>query len=258
MLLAAMSAGCWPGPRSEETWREAGFARHLPADTEAFVSLHGPADRWTAVASAWTPLLKDPGLREAWLRAPAARIAEPFWSAPALPSLWQALGSAFDEEIFVSFGPGTASQLAALQQVKRLFEAARVRNLFTPIPDADLVPPDANDLAAELPDNLADAAFTEVMVPLPPAMQEALENFVRNAAVPPIVVGMKLPPDDRRLPVLLGDWVEGLPEKIPRDKFTAGDHGEFTRVRLPLMSIVPREAAVRDLFQADAGLQPAP
>lgn len=255
LLFAAVAAGCGPGPRSEETWQSAGFARHIPADTEAFVSLRGPADRWAAVASAWAPLLADPGLRQTWLRSPAGRIAEPFWSTPVLPSLWQASGSAIGEEFFVSFGPGTASQLAALQQIKRLFEAARVRNLFTPIPDAGLVPPDADDLAAELPDNLADAAFTEVMVPLPPAMQEALENFVRNAAIPPIAIGMKLAPDDQRLPALLENWVAQLPQKIPRDKFKAGEHGEFIRVRLPVMSIVPREAAVRarDILGANIG-----
>ena len=255
LLFMAVAVGCGPQPRSEETWQKAGFARHVPADTEAFVSLRGPADRWAAVASAWAPLLADPGLRQVWLRSPAGRIAEPFWSAPALPSLWQATGPAFGEEFFVSFGPGTASQLAALQQIKRLFEAARVRNLFTPIPDADLVPPEENDSAEELPEDLASAAFTEVVVPLPPAMQEALENFVRNAAIPPIAIGMKLPPDDRRLPDLLEDWVAQLPEKIPRDKFIAGEHGEFTRVRLPVMSVVPREAAVRarDILGANIG-----
>ncbi len=93
------------------------------------------------------------------------------------------------------------------------------------------------------------------MVPLPPAMQAALENFVRNAALPPIVAGVKLPPHDRRVPDFLEDWVGRLPAKIPRDKFLAGEHGEFTRVRLPVMSVVPREAAVRarDILAANIG-----
>jgi hypothetical protein len=86
-------------------------------------------------------------------------------------------------------------------------------------------------------------------------MQEALENFVRHAAIPPVVAGLKLAPDDNRLPALLEAWVERLPEKIPRDKFSAGEHGEFTRVRLPVLSFVPREAAVRarDILAANIG-----
>ena len=254
LFLLAVTAGCQRSPRSEEVWREAGFVSRVPADTEAFASLHG-ADRWKAVAEAWGPLLADPGLREAWARTPAGRITEPFQVETRLPTALQALSSAAPEEAFVAFGPGTASQLASLQQVKRLFEAARVRNLFTPVPDAALVPPEENDPSAELPDDLADAAFTEVMLPLPPAMQEALENFVRHAAIPPIVAGLKLAPDDNRLPALLAAWVDRLPEKIPRDKFTAGPHGEFTRVRLPVLSVVPREAAVRarDILAANIG-----
>jgi hypothetical protein len=254
LFVVTVTAGCQRAPRSEQVWREAGFVSRVPAATEAFLSLHG-ADRWRAVAEAWSPLLDDPGVREAWSRTPAGRIAEPFGMETLLPALRQALSSSPPEEAFVAFGPGTASQLAALQQVKRLFEAARVRNLFTPVPDADLVPPEENDPSAELPDDLADAAFTEVMLPLPPAMQEALENFVRHAAIPPVVAGLKLAPDDDRLPALLQTWVDRLPEKIPRDKFNAGAHGEFTRVRLPVMSVVPREAAVRarDILAANIG-----
>jgi hypothetical protein len=254
LFLLAATAGCQRAPRSEQVWRDAGFVSRVPAATEAFLSLHG-ADRWKAVAEAWSPLLDDPGVREAWSRTSAGRITEPFGAETRLPAWRQALSSAAPEEAFVAFGPGTASQLAALQQVKRLFEAARVRNLFTPVPDADLVPRDGNDPSTELPDDLADAAFTEVMLPLPPAMQEALENFVRHAAIPPIVAGLKLAPDDDRLPALLEVWVDRLPEKIPRDKVNAGAHGEFTRVRLPVLSVVPREAAVRarDILAANIG-----
>jgi hypothetical protein len=254
LFLLAAAAGCQREPRSEETWRDAGFIRHVPAATEAYLSLHG-AERWKAVLSAWAPLLADPGIRKVWSQTPAGRITEPFQAEDRLKGLLQALSSSPPEEAFVAFGPGTASQLAALQQVKRLFEAARVRNLFTPVPDAGLVPPEENDPAEELPEDLADAAFTEVMLPLPPAMQEALENFVRHAAIPPVVAGLKLAPDDDRLPALLEAWVDRLPEKIPRDKFPAGEHGEFTRVRLPVLSVVPREAAVRarDLLAANIG-----
>ena len=254
LLLLAAAAGCQRTPRSEEIWRDAGFIRHVPAATEAYLSLHG-AERWKAVLSAWVPLLANPGFREVWSRTPAGRITEPFRAEDSLTTLLQALSSSPPEEAFVAFGPGTASQLAALQQVKRLFEAARVRNLFTPVPDAGLVPPEENDPSEELPEDLADAAFTEVMLPLPPAMQEALENFVRHAAIPPVVAGLKLAPDDNRLPALLEAWVERLPEKIPRDKLPAGEHGEFTRVRLPVLSVVPREAAVRarDILAANIG-----
>ena len=254
LFLLAASTGCQRDPRSEVIWQDAGFVRHVPAATEAYLSLHG-ADRWQAVVSAWAPLLADPGLRAAWSRSPAGRITEPFRAEDRLTGLLQALSASPPEEAFVAFGPGTASQLAALQQVKRLFEAARVRNLFTPVPDAGLIPPEENDPSEELPEDLADAAFTEVMLPLPPAMQEALENFVRHAAIPPIAVGLQLAPDDNHLPALLEAWVERLPEKVPRDKFPAGAHGEFTRVRLPVLSVVPREAAVRarDILAANIG-----
>ena len=227
----------------------------MSADTEAYLSLRQPTGKWARVGRAAEPLWSNPGLRASWWRSPAGKILEPFFAAPQTMPFFATVAASADEELFLAFGPGTATQLASLQQIKRLFEAARVRNLFTPMPVSDLVPPGSTDPTDEWPEDLQDAAFTEVMVPLPPAMQEALENFVRNAAIPPVIAGVKLAPDDERLPTFLSEWVQQLPAKIPRDEFDAGEHGRFTRVRLPVMSVVPREAAVRarDLLAANIG-----
>lgn len=257
-LLAALTlavGGCGHGPRAGETWDDAGFVRHVAADTEAYVSVRQPAARWADLATAGQPLWSDPALRKSWWRSPAGKIAEPFFAAQPAEAWFEALAEAAEEEIFLAFGPGTAAQLASLQQIKRLFEAARVRNLFTPMPDSGLVPPGTGELADDWPEDLKDAAFTEVMVPLPPAMQEALENFVRHANIPPVLAGVKLSAEDQRLPSMLSAWVAQLPAKIPREEFAAGELGQFTRVRLPVMTVVPREAAVRarDFLAANIG-----
>lgn|GEM_PF-4410313 len=255
LLLAAAAGGCGRGPRHEEVWQDAGFIRHLPGSTEAVVSLHGTAGTWAPLVTAGRALLADPGLQAAWARTPAGRVAGPFLASPPVADFLGTLASSPHGEAFLAFGSGTASQLAALQQVQRLFAAARVRNLFTPEAASDLVPPEAASPGEEIPENLAEAAFTEVIVPLPPAMQEALENFVRHAAVPPVVAGFKLAPHDLRLPDLLESWARNLPDGIPRDQIDAGEQGPFTRVRLPVVSLVPREAAVRarDVLAANIG-----
>jgi len=253
--VALAVTGCDRGPRSEEAWRDTGFVRHVSSGTEAYLSLRQPAGKLSGLARAAAPLWSDPGMRASWSRSPAGKILEPFFAAPPTMPFLATVAASADEELFLAFGPGTATQLAALQQIKRLFEAARVRNLFTPMPVSDLVPPGVAGPTNEWPEDLEDAAFTEVMVPLPPAMQEALENFVRHAAIPPMVAGVKLAPEDERLPSFLADWVKQLPAKIPRDAFDAGEYGKFTRVRLPVMSVVPREAAVRarDFLAANIG-----
>ena len=176
-----------------------------------------------------------------------------FLEAPRTPALLEALTGALEHESFIALGQGTGSQLAALQQVNRLFAAARLRNLFTPVLDEDAPPEDAVPLE-ELPEDLGSAAFTEIMVPLPPAMQETLEKFVREAAIPPVLIGMKIP-DNSPLPRLLEEWVASLPEKLPRDRVDAGPHGPFTRVRLPVTMLVPTNVAVRarDILATNIG-----
>ncbi len=258
--LAALCllGGCRPAsdPASPETWDNAGFLRHAPADTEGFLSVRRPASLAAALAPAWRPLLADPAARESWLRTPHGRILDVFLEAPPAAPLWTALTEAAQgEDMFLLLGPGTAAQLASLQQVKRLFEAARLRNLFTPLPtgavdfDIEPAPP-----TGELPDDLAAAAFTEVIVPLPPAMEEALENFVRDAAIPPLLLGAKLP-RGATLPDVLQAWVDGLPEQIPRDRLNIEPHGTFTRARVPVTLLVPTKAAVRarDILAANLG-----
>ena len=176
-----------------------------------------------------------------------------FLEAPRTPALLEVLAGASEHEVFIALGQGTGSQLAALQQVNRLFAAARLRNLFTPVLAED-APPEETVPLEELPEDLGSAAFTEIMVPLPPAMQETLEKFVREAAIPPVLIGMKIP-DDSPLPRLLEDWTASLPEKLPRDRVDAGAHGPFTRVRLPVTMLVPTNVAVRarDILATNIG-----
>ena len=121
-----------------------------------------------------SPLLNDPGLRESWRGTPPGRLFNAWLEAPRTPEILTALAPVTNDEIFLALGTGSASQLAALQQVKRLFEVARLRNLFTPRPAED-APPEENIPLEAMPEDLAAAAFTEVIVPLAPAMQEALE-----------------------------------------------------------------------------------
>lgn len=251
-IAALASGGCGRNPRSGEVWRESGFVRHLAADTEACLVLHDGAVWWPGLAEAWKPLWAQTAW---WSGTPAGRVLEAFRASPPSAPLGSALAASAGGEICVAFGAGTAAQLAALQRIKRLFAAARIRNLFTPVPVSDLVPPDTPAPVDEWPADLADAAFTEVMVPLPPAMQEALENFVRDAAIPPVLAAFKAPDGDPPLAAFLRQWVDGLPFAIPRDGVELAGDGTFTRVRLPVASVVPREAAVRarDILAANIG-----
>ncbi len=262
LLLTALffAAGC--GKKEEpaeaeaaasDPWSAFPFLSRTPGDTEAFVAVRRPAGVWQEIASAWAPLLSDPGLLAWWQGTAPGRLAAAFLEAPQTPPLLEALGTVTEHEMFLACGPGTGSQLAALQQIKRLFDAARLRNLFTPLPTED-APPEETVSLEELPEDLATAAFTEVIVPLPPAMQETLETFVREAAIPPLLVGARIP-EDSPLPALMQEWVDSLPEKIPRDRVDAGEHGQFTRVRLPVTMLVPSNVAVRarDLLATNIG-----
>ena len=252
-LLAA--GGCRktePGA-VDDPWAATGFLRHVPAEAEGFLALQRPLDLWRSIAPAWQPLLEAPAVRAAWPTTAPGRLATAYLGTPTTAPLLAALEEAAREEVFVVLVTGTGAQLAALQQIKRLFEAARLRNLFTPLPPAD-APPAADVPLEALPEDLASAAFTEVIVPLPPAMQESLEKFVRDGAIPPLLLGAKVPPDSA-LPRLLEAWVKSLPEKIPRDRVDAGPHGTFTRVRVPVTLLVPTDVAVRarDILAANLG-----
>lgn len=254
LLIAAavLFAGC--GRQSPPAhWAQSGFVLNVPKDAEGFVALYQPAQSWREISAALSPLLNDTAARESWARTPAGRLLQPFLATPAAAEWSAAMQQAADEEVFVMFGQGTAAQMASLQQVKRLFEAARLRNLFTPAAPVEMQMPDAVPEETS-PDDLPQAAFNEVIVPLPPAMEEALQRFVREFAIPPVLLGAKLRPD-AALPALLEKWAAGLPDKIQRDKITIAPHGEFTRVRLPLALVIPRESAVRarDMLAANIG-----
>ena len=236
--------GCGPRKPVASEWKDAGFINHVPADAEGFLSLHRPAQRWGEISQAWGGLLSDAALRESWLKTPWGQIAVAALASPQQVALGETLTGAGQEEVFIVLGRGTASQLAAVQQVKRLFEAARLRNLFTPPPAEDIPPEPAADQDPAA-DDLEAAAFTEVTVPLPPVMEAALQKFVADSSVPPILVGAKIPEGGGGLPAFFESWAEGLPEKFPREKFAFGPEGGFTRVRIPVSGLVPREAALR-------------
>ncbi|MBU3665022.1 MAG: hypothetical protein FGM15_03980 [Chthoniobacterales bacterium] len=253
LVVAIFLHGCSPRGTAPGTSDRKGFLVHVPRDAEGFLALHEPAKHWEEIASGLGPLLNDPAARTAWSRSPAGRLFEPFATTPAAAEWASAFRDAAGEEMFVMLGPGTAAQLAALQQIKRLFEAARLRNLFTPGAGMEMeVPETSPGQAGE--EDLPTAAFTEVIVPLPPAMEEALQRFVREFAIPPVVLGAKIPPSSA-LPALLDKWVAALPEKIRRDKVAVASRGEFTRVRLPLAAVIPRDTAIRarDMLSANIG-----
>lgn len=254
LALLALVAGCGPRRATEAQWQEGGFIRHVPADAEGFLSLRRAATRWSETAPAWSTLLSDPGVKESWLQTPWGRVIDAFVAAPQAAPLGEALAQAGEDEVFLVLGRGTASQLAAVQQVKRLFAAARLRNLFTPA--APAAPPGAEETPVQDETaSLEEAAFTEVAVPLPPAMEASLQKFVQNASVPPLLFGAKLPAEGAKLPSLLEAWVNGLPAQIPRDTFDFPPHGKFTRVRVPVALLIPRTAALRarDLLAAQIG-----
>ncbi len=255
LTFLALVAGCGPRGTTEAQWQEGGFIRHVPADAEGFLSLRRPVPLLLEISPAWSALLSDPDLKKSWLRTPWGGVIDAFITAPQAAPLGDALTQAGEDEVFLVLGRGTAGQLAAVQQVKRLFAAARLRNLFTPA--APAAPTAAEETPAQNEDTLSleEAAFTEVAVPLPPAMEAALQKFVQNASVPPLLFGAKLPAEDAKLPSLLEAWVNSLPPQIPRGTFDFPPHGKFTRVRVPVALLVPRTAALRarDLLAAQIG-----
>ena len=252
--LLLLAPGCGPEKPAADAWQNAGFVNYVAADAEGFLSLRQPSARWREIFPALAGVLADPSLRESWLGTPWGRIVAAVADSPQSAPLGAALADAGEDEVFVVLGRGTAARLAAVQQVKRLFGAARLRNLFTPPPPAEVPPePPEEDVVAD--GDLAAAAFTEVDMPLPPAMEAALQKFVTEASVPPLIFGAKLRDGGGALPAFFKAWAEGLPEKCPREKFALGPHGEFVRVRVPVAHLVPRASALRarDILAAQIG-----
>jgi hypothetical protein len=221
-----------------------------PRNSEGFLLLRRAGPLWNGLPPEWRQLADDPGLRSAWLQSPWGRIASAVVPDPSRAG--QILSEATAGDAFVLLGPGTATELAAVQQVKRLFEAARLRNLFTPPPPAD-VPPEAPDPLDSGSASLEEAAFTEVMVPLPPAMEAALQKFVETAKIPSVILGAELPTESP-LPAELSAWVDKLPAQIKRGTFEF-EGATFVRADVLVANLIPREAAVRarDLLAANIG-----
>lgn len=251
LLLPAACRRNMPEAPKDDAWTHAGFVSQVPADAEAFLLLHKPREIFTELSQLLTPATNDPALRKLWQKSPWWQIAAEFHQAPAAAPLWPALQEAVQHEFFVVLGTGAAAQLSDTQQIARFFAAARLRNLFTP--GAEMMT-DLDPVPLEPTEDWSEAAFTEVMTPLPPAMEEALEKFVRNAAVPPLMLGAKIP-DDSLLPTTVRTWMASLPPQIPRDVVAFPPHGDFTRVRIPLSLLVPSSAAVktRDILAAQIG-----
>lgn len=250
LLCCLLAVSCRRAPEHAGTWDDFPAARSAPAETEGFLLVRDAGSLHAALAPALAGLADDPSVRTAWQISPWGRIL-----GAVFPETEKAAGLLADfasGDAFVILGPGTAAQLAMVQQVKRLFAAARLRNLFTPLPPSGSVE-EAPDLLDDPGVSLESAAFTEVMVPLPPAMEAALDHFVKAAQVPPLILGSEVPADGR-LPARLASWVEGLPPHVSRDTFDF--EGEpFVRVNVLVANLIPREAAVRarDLLAANIG-----
>lgn len=250
--LALSVAGCGPKKPQKAAWEGAGFIRQIDAGAEAFVSVKNPAGLWDDFAGATRPMLSDPAVRGEWRRSAWGSLASVAFAGTDTAAWQRALEEAGHEEMFVAFGPGTAEQLAAVQQIKRLFEAARLRDLFTPALPADAAHAPAPDPTS---DSLEEAALTSVGIPMPPAMEAALEKFVAGASLPPVILGVKLSGDGGLLPQLLEAWAKNLPARATKDTVADGPLKGFTRVKAPVAGLVPRDAAVRarDLLGASIG-----
>lgn len=258
LILAALAvslAGCGPRQPREVVWQDAGFVRHAGAGTEAFLSLKRPGEMWHCLAETARPLLEDQAVEDAWSKSAWASVTRATFADLDHDKWEQALDEASKEEVFIAFGSGTAEQLASLQQIKRLFEAARLRNLFTPALLSEVAPghAPAPDVAAGSPE---EAALSNVGIPLPPAMEAALEKFVSGASVPPVTLGAKIPDHGAKLPERLNAWALALGgDPASSDTIADGPYKGFTRVRTHVARLVPREAAVRarDLLGAEIG-----
>lgn len=251
LLLPAACRRNTPDVPAVDTWTHAGFLAQVPADAEAFLLFQQPREIFAELSRLLTPATNDPALRTVWQNSPWWPIAAEFHRAPAAAPLWPAWQDAAHHEFFVVLGTGAAAQLSDAQKIVRFFAAARLRNLFTP--GAEIMT-DLEPVPLEPAENWSEAAFTEVMTPLPPAMEEALEKFVRDAAVPPLMLAAKIS-DTSPLPTTVRTWMESLPPQIPRDEVTFPPHGNFSRVRIPLSLLVPSSAAIkaRDILAAQIG-----
>lgn len=243
VAFALLAAACQrPAPPASEQWAGAGFIRHVRADAEGFLSVRRPGELLAALQPAWGALAGDPAVQAAWQRSALGTILDGVRAVPGSADLGASVPLAGAGEVFVVLGPGTTGQLAELQRIKRLFDAAAIRNLFTPPGSA---PPEAPEAELFPEEDLNAAALSEVLVPMPPAMEAALQKFIKDAAVPPVLFGIRLPDGDNSLPDFLQGWVGRLPEKIPRDTVRVEPFGDFTRVRVPVSSLVQREPALR-------------
>lgn len=250
LVLGLSLSACRRAPEHVGSWDDVPAAQLAPADSEGFLLIREAGSLRGSLAPAWRNLSADPAVLAAWKTTPWSRILEAL--VPEADQTAQFLADFTAGDTFVILGPGTATQLATVQQVKRLFEAARLRNLFTPLPPSG-VPAEMPEPLDDPSVNLESAAFTEVMVPLPPAMEAALEHFVQTAQVPPVIFGGQLPAGSN-VPARLAAWAEGLPPHVTRDTFDF-EGSPFVRVNLLVANLVPREAAVRarDLLAANIG-----
>lgn len=241
--LILLLPGCGRKTPATATWENAGFMKHAPADTEGFLALRQPVQRWRDIRPAWDALLSDPALRASWSQSAWGQVAEMLAASEPLSALGKTFAAIGDDEYFLALGRGTASRLASVQQVKHLFEAARLQNLFTPPLSEDVPPELAGESAPDANPELA--AFTEVAVPLSPAMEAALQKFVQDFSIPPLLLGAKLRENSGPVPDFFKAWADGLPEKFPRKKFMLPPHGEFMRVRIQIAHLLPPGAAKR-------------
>lgn len=234
--------GCDQKPPATPSWDNAGFVTHVPRDTEGFLSLQKPMKHWRHLQPMWNTFLSDPALQASWRKSPWGQIAGTITSSETLAPLGRAILEADSDEYIFILQRGAATPLAAALQMQRLFKSARLQNLFTPSP--------AENISSELPtkshaDSLEAAAFTDISVPLTPAMEEALKKIVKDISVPPFLVGIKLHAKDESLPKAFKTWAEALSDKFLREKFVLAPHGEFTRVRTQIAYLLPKGAAQR-------------
>jgi len=244
--------GCKKKPATPVSWENPGFESHVPQDAEGFISLRQPVQQWHHLQPTWSSLLADPTLRNAWHQSPWGQIVDALTSSNSLAPLTRAFLEADGEDYILVLQRGTAAQLASGLQVQRLFEAARWQNIFTP--------PIAEDTPSEITaksdfNNPESAAFTEVKVPLSPAMEESLKKIVKEISVPPVLLGIKLRSGDKSVLEAFHKWSAGLPEKVSRDKFPLSAQGEFTRIHLQLADLLPQGSAKhgRDILAATIG-----
>ncbi len=239
-VLLPLISGCEKKPSTP--WKNAGFAEHIAADTEGYFSLRHPIGHLRDIRSTWETLLADPAFGASWRESSWGKAVEMIAGSEPLLALGKTFAAIGDDEYFLALGRGSGDRLASARQMRQLFEAARLRNFFTP-PVAEDAPSELAKNAAATPSELA--AFTEVAVPLSPDMEKALQKFVRDFSMPSILLGAKLRDNAEPSQNFLKMWADGLPEKFPREKFSLSPHGEFTRVRIQIAHLLPPGEAKR-------------